>query len=78
MKFKIWRAFFHILTDREDFINNIKPFIENLNNCINIEKYCINDEDSFLKAFSSFDLGLLCNNGIIDKEKVAIVPKTNL
>ena len=65
MNEKIWRVFAQILCTREDLINIIKPFFENLkNDNINQEKYY-----PLLKRFSKDQLEVLYQNRIITEEK---------
>ena len=78
MQYQIWRHLIQILSFRKDIINSIKPFIRQLNNHINNEKYNINEEKHipFLKSFSNFQLKLLYEYEIIDEEIHSnIVPK---
>ena len=69
---KIWRVLTQILFYRNDLIETIKPFFENLKNeNINDEKYI-----PLLKTFSKGHLEALYQNGIITKEKLKlIIPK---
>ena len=65
MNEKIWRRLAQILNYRNDLVDIIKPFFENLNNeNINAEKYI-----PLLKTFSKDQLKCLYQNGIIKKEK---------
>ena len=61
MNEKIWRTLAHILYNRNDLVDIIKPFFENL------KKENINDKKyyPFLKTFSEYHLGVLCQNEII-------------
>ena len=62
---KIWRVLAQMLFYRNDLIETIKPFFENLKNeKINDEKYI-----PFLKTFSKDQLKVLYQNGIIKEEK---------
>ena len=63
---KIWRVLAQILFDREDLIETIKPFFDNL------KKENINDEKyiPFLKTFSKYQLEILYQNEIITKERL--------
>ena len=56
-----------MLSFRNDLIDTIKPFFEELNNNNN-EKYNINEEKHipFLKSLSQFQLIILCNYNILD------------
>ena len=85
MKVKIWRILAQILFYRNDLIQTIIPFFENLKNekTNNNEKIHnnenINDEKyiPFLKAFSKYQLKALYENGIITEEKFNfLLPKT--
>ena len=69
---KIWRVLAQILFYRNDLIEAIKPFFENLKNeNINDEKYI-----PLLKTFSNDQLKVLCQNGIIIEEKLhLLIPK---
>ena len=69
---KIWRALAQILFYRNDLIEIIKPFFENLKNeKINDEKYI-----PLLKTFSKYQLKALYENGIISEEKFnLLIPK---
>ena len=73
---KVQRKVVQILSYRNDLIDTIKPFIEQLNN--NDEKFNINEEKHipFLKSFSNFQNEVLHKYEIID-EKIykAIIPK---
>ena len=61
MNVKIWRILAQILYYRNDSIEVIKPFFENLKNQnINDEKFI-----PFLKTFSNNQLKALYENGII-------------
>ena len=65
MNVQIWRALAQILFYRNDLIETIKPFFENLKNeNINDEKYI-----PFLKTFSKDQLIALYENRIISEEK---------
>ena len=72
MNVQIWRELAQILFYRNDLIETIKPFFENLKNeNINDEKYI-----PFLKTFSKDQLKALYQNEIITKEKLnLLVPK---
>ena len=64
MNEKIWRILAQILNDRNDLVDIIKPFFENLNDKnINDEKYI-----PLLKTFSKDQLECLYQNAIIKKE----------
>ena len=69
---KIWRVLTQILFYRNDLIEVIKPFFENLKNeNINDEKYI-----PLLKTFSKDQLKALNQNGIISEEKFnLLIPK---
>ena len=69
---KIWRVLSQILYYRNDLIEIIKPFFENLKNeNINDEKYI-----PLLKTFSKDQLEVLYQNKIITEEKLnLLVPK---
>ena len=69
---KIWRVLSQILYYRNDLIEIIKPFFENLKNeNINDEKF-----NPFLKIFSKDQLEVLYQNKIITEEKLnLLVPK---
>ena len=69
---KIWRVLGQILFYRNDLIETIKPFFENLKNeNINDEKYI-----PFLKTFSKYHLEVLYQNEIITEEKLnLLIPK---
>ena len=69
---KIWRVLAQILLYRNDSIEIIKPFFENLkNDNINDEKYI-----PLLKTFSKDHLKVLCENGIITEDKFnLLIPK---
>ena len=71
---KIWRALAQILFYRNDLIETIKPFFENLNNeNINDEKYI----PLLLKTFSKYQLKALYENEIIAEETFNLfIPKT--
>ena len=61
MNVKIWRVIAQILFYRNDLIEIIKPFFENLKNeNINDEKYI-----PLLKTFSKYQIKLLYHNEII-------------
>ena len=63
---KIWRFLLQILSNRNDLIDTIKPFMENLNNNnINDEKFL-----PFLQSISKTQLEVLANNQIISPEKL--------
>ena len=72
MSVKIWRVLAQILFFRNDLIEIIKPFFENLKNeNINDEKYF-----PLLKTFSKNKLEILYENGIITEEKFnSLLPK---
>ena len=62
---KIWRVLAQILFYRNDLIETIKPFFENLKNeNINDEKYI-----PLLRTFSKDQLKVLYENEIITEEK---------
>ena len=64
MNVQIWRVLAQILFYRNDLIETIKPFFENLRNeNINDEKYI-----PFLKTFSKNHLEFFYQNGIITEE----------
>ena len=69
---KIWRVLAQILFYRNDLIETIKPFFENLKNeNINDEKYI-----PVLKTFSKYQRKVLYQNGIISEEKFnSLLPK---
>ena len=69
---KIWRVLAQILFYRNDLIEIIKPFFENLKNeNINDEKFI-----PLLKTFSKNQLKALYENGIISEEKLNLfLPK---
>ena len=69
---KIWRVLSQILYYRNDLIEIIKPFFENLKNeNINDEKYFL-----FLKTFSKYQLEILYQYGIIPEAKFnLLIPK---
>ena len=70
---KIWRELAQILFYRNDLIETIKPFFENLKNeNINDEKYI-----SLLKTFSKDHLKVLYQNGIITEDKFYSTKETN-
>ena len=70
---KIWRVLAQILFYRNDLIETIKPFFENLKNeNINDEKYI-----SLLKTFSKDQLKVLYENGIIAEEKLNLLIPNN-
>ena len=67
-----------ILSFRNDLINTIKPFFEQLTNNNNNEKYHLNEVKHipFLKSFEKFQLDTLFQYQIINKEKYDnVVPK---
>ena len=72
MNAEIWRVLAQILFYRNDLIETIKPFFENLKNeNINDEKY-----SPFLQTFSKYHLEVLYQNGIISEEKLnLLIPK---
>ena len=72
MNVKIWMALTQILFYRNDLIETIKPFFDNLKNeSINDEKFI-----PFLKTFSKDQLKVLCENGIITEDKFnLLIPK---
>ena len=72
MNIKIWRVLAQILFYRNDSIEIIKPFFENLKNeSINDEKYI-----PLLKTFSKGQLKIVYQYGIITEEKFnLLVPK---
>ena len=72
MKVTIWKVLAQILFFRNDLIETIKPFFENLKNeNINDEKYI-----PLLKTFSKDQLKVLYQNGIISEEKFNLfIPK---
>ena len=64
MNEKIWRILTQILNDRNDLVDIIKPFFENLKNeNINAKKYI-----PLLQTFSKDQLECLYQNGVIKKE----------
>ena len=66
MKARIWRFLSQILFYRRDLAEIIKPFMQNLNNeNIDDEKYI-----PFLKMFPKDQLKVLCQNEIINAEKL--------
>ena len=69
---KIWRVLAQILFYRNDLIETIKPFFENLKNeNVNDEKYI-----QLLKTFSFDQLKVLYQNKIITEEKLnLLIPK---
>ena len=69
---KIWRVLAQILFYRNDLIEIIKPFFENLKNeNINDEKFI-----PLLKTFSKNQIKALYENGTISKEKFnLLIPK---
>ena len=70
---KIWRRLAQILFYRNDLIETVKPFFENLKNeNINDEKY-----NPFLKTFSKYLLKALYENGIITEEKFNLLISEN-
>ena len=58
MEYHIWKNLIQILSYRNDLVDTIKPFFEELNNKNNNEKYNIHQEKhiQFLKLFSNFQL----------------------
>ena len=72
MKVKIWRTLAQILFYRNDLIETIKPFFDNLKNeNINDEKYI-----PLLKTFSKEQLKALYENEIITEETFNLfIPK---
>ena len=72
MNVKIWRVLAQILFYRNDLIEIMKPFFENLKNeNINDEKYL-----PLLKTFSEDQLEMLYENEIIREEKFnLLIPK---
>ena len=72
MNVKIWRVLAQILFYRNDLIDTIKPFFENLKNeNLNDEKYL-----PLLKTFSEDLLEMLYENEIITEEKLnLLIPK---
>ena len=70
---KIWRALAQILFYRNDLIETIKPFFENLKNeNINDEQYI----PLLLKTFSKYQLKALYENEIIAEETFNLfIPK---
>ena len=69
MEEQIWRVLSQILCCREDLINTIKPFFENLKNKnIKDEKYL-----PLLKTFSKYQLKVLYQNEIIIQEKFSSI-----
>ena len=75
MKVQIWRVLAQMLFYRDDLIETIKPFFENLKN------ENINDEKNIplLQTFPKDQLEALYQNGIIteDKLNILIPKKTN-
>ena len=70
---KIWRVLTQILFYRNDLIETIKPFFENLKNeNIHDEKYI-----PLLKTFSKYHLEVLYKNGIITKKQNETNSRTN-
>ena len=72
MNVKIWRFLAQILFYRNDLIETINPFFENLKNeNLNDEKFL-----PFLKTFSKDQLEVFYENGIIPENKFhSIIPK---
>ena len=69
---KIWRVLAQILFYRNDLIETVKPFFENL------KKENINDEKyiPLLKTFSKVQIKVLYESGIISEEKFySLFPK---
>ena len=69
---KIWRVLAQMLFYRDDLIETIKPFFENLKN------ENINDEKNIplLQTFSKNQLKVLYQNGIITEERFnLLIPK---
>ena len=65
MKIKIWTVLTQILCNRNDLINIIKPFFENLRDeNIKDDKYI-----PYLNTFLKYQLDVLYKNGIITEEK---------
>ena len=73
MNVEIWRMLTQILSYRNDLIEVIRPFFENLKNeNIHDEKF-----DQLLKTFSKYQIETLYKNGIITEEKVhSLIPNT--
>ena len=70
-----------ILSFRNDLIDTIKPFLDQLNNNIKKEKYQIKEEKHipFLQSFSNFQLEALHKYAIIDEKIYSnIVPKQTI
>ena len=73
MNVKIWRVLAQILFYRNDLIEVIKPFFQNLKNeNLNDEKYI-----PLLKTFSKVQLEVLYQNGIITEEKFNLFLQKN-
>ena len=84
MKQKIWRYFLQILTYRNDLIDIIIPFFQNLNNnstheCFSFTKtYSLQNDNqnqqnhqnayNFLKSLSNYQRLLLRNNNLLNQE----------
>ena len=71
MEYKIWRRLIQILTFREDLIDTIKPFMDNLNNSNNNQIFRINEENHipFLKSLLNYQIDLLYKYKIINEER---------
>ena len=79
MEYHIWRHLIQILSFRNDLIETIKPFFEQLTNNNNQETFTFNEEEKhtpFLRSLDKFQLKILHEYGIIDGELYGnIVPK---
>ena len=66
---KIWRFLAQILNDRNDLVNIVKPFFENLNNK-NMNNENINDQKyiPFLKSLFNHQKKVLYKNEVITEE----------
>ena len=75
MEYQIWRNLIQMMSFRNDLIDTIKPFFEQLNNSNKNEKYSINEEKHipFLKSLSKFQIELLHKYEIIDEAKYTIL-----
>ena len=75
MKAKIWRVLAQILWDRNELIEKIRPFFEDLSG------YNINDNQYFpiLKTFSKYQLSVFYKSGIITEEKFnSLIPQNTI
>ena len=79
MEYQIWRQLTNILTHRDDLVNIIKPFFQELKNSNNNEKYNLNEKKHipFLKILPWYQLDVLHDYKIIDENLYLAVVTMN-